>query len=204
MPPKDSKVRNRNMGTRRSSPVTDTGNPRRSEKRNDGGGVSVVVGGRESRSHGEGKQGVDRLSKPEERSADADQQADQAWLLGVQRKLYQWSRANLHHPYRDLWNWVTDIRNLRCAWRRVVRNKGRQTPGIDGETVRSIRRKLGEATYLNKLRSELRLGRYRPSPCRRKLIPKQGKPGQFRPVLRHYSSRAKLRPLQTNLACPSV
>src|SRR5262249_34280499 len=158
MPPKDSKVRNRNMGTRRSSPVTDMGNPRRSEKKGDGGEVSVVVGGRESRSHGEGKQGVDRLSKPEERSADADQQADQAWLLGVQRKLYQWSRANLHHPYRDLWNWVTDIRNLRCAWRRVVRNKGRQTPGIDGETVRSIRRKLGEATYLNKLRSELRRG----------------------------------------------
>jgi len=66
------------MGTRRSPPVTDTGNSRRSEKEDDGGGVSVVVGGRESRSHGEGKQGVDRLSKPEERSVDTDQQADQA------------------------------------------------------------------------------------------------------------------------------
>ena len=170
------------MGTRRSPPVTDTGNSRRSKKEDDGGGVSVVVGGRESRSHGEGKQGVDRLSKPEERSVDTDQQADQAWLLGVQRKLYQWSRANPNEPYRDLWNWLTDIRNLRCAWRRVAQNKGRQTPGIDGKTVRSIRHKPGEWTYLNELQSELRRGSYRPNPCRRKLIPKQGKPGQFRPL----------------------
>src|SRR5262249_31083784 len=151
------------------------------EKRNDGGGVSVVVGGRESRSHGEGKQGVDRLSKPEERSVDTDQQADQAWLLGVQRKLYQWSRTNPNEPYRDLWNWLTDIRNLRCAWRRVAQNKGRQTPGIDGKTVRSIRRKLGEATYLNELQSELGLGRYRPSPCTESLFQNRANRGNSDP-----------------------
>jgi RNA-directed DNA polymerase len=113
---------------------------------------------------------------------DTDQRADQAWLLGVQRKLYQWSRANPNEPYRDLWNWVTDIRNLRCAWRRVAQNKGKRTPGIDGMTVAGIRRKLGEAVYLDKLKDELRMGRYRPSPCRRKFIPKIGKPGQFRPL----------------------
>lgn len=170
------------MGTRRLLPAPDAGNPQRPEKEEDEGGVSVVVRGRESRSRGEGRQGKDALSKPEERSVDSDQQADEAWLLGVQRKLYQWSRANPNESYRDLWNWVTDIRNLRCAWRRVARNKGKRTSGIDGKTVASIRRHLGEAAYLDGLCGELRAGQYQPSPCRRKLIPKLGKPGQFRPL----------------------
>ena len=30
----------------------------------------------------------------EEASVDSDERADEAWLLGVQRKLYQWSRNN--------------------------------------------------------------------------------------------------------------
>jgi transposase InsO family protein len=31
---------------------------------------------------------------------DSDDQADEAWLLGIQRKLYQWSRgARLHTPW---------------------------------------------------------------------------------------------------------
>lgn len=38
---------------------------------------------------------------------DSDQQA-KAWLLNVQRKLYQWSKANPKGPYRNLWNWVID------------------------------------------------------------------------------------------------
>ena len=113
---------------------------------------------------------------------DSDQQADAAWLLSVHRKQYQWSRANPGESYRELWNWLTDIRNLRCAWRRVAQNKGKRTPGIDGETVGSIRRASGEAAYLETLRDELRRGAYRPRPCRRKLIPKPGKPGQFRPL----------------------
>ena len=69
------------MGTRRLLPAPDAGNPQRPEKEEDEGGVSVVVRGRESRSHGEGRQGKDALSKPEERSVDSDQQADEAWLL---------------------------------------------------------------------------------------------------------------------------
>ncbi|HSR49497.1 MAG TPA: group II intron reverse transcriptase/maturase [Acidobacteriota bacterium] len=100
----------------------------------------------------------------------------------MQRKLYQWSRENTDQPYRELWNWITDPRNLRCAWRRVAANKGRRTPGVDGATVGSIRRKVGEAAFLDGLRLELRKGSYRPSPSRRKLIPKRGRPGKFRPL----------------------
>jgi RNA-directed DNA polymerase len=81
---------------------------------------------------------------------DSDVKADKAWLLGVQRKLYQWSRDNPEGRYRELWNWITDIRNLRCAWRTIAVNKGKRTPGIDGVTVLHIHQR-GENTYLEKL-----------------------------------------------------
>ena len=170
------------MGTHWLSPLTDKGYPRRPGKKVNGGGVSVVVRGRESRPHGEGRQVSDTLLKSEERSVDSDHQADDAWVLDVQRRLYQWSRANPGESFRDMWNWITDIRSLRCAWRRVAQNKGKRTPGIDGKTVGKIRQEQGEHAYLEELQQSLRGGAYRPSPCRRKLIPKPGKPGKFRPL----------------------
>jgi retron-type reverse transcriptase len=115
---------------------------------------------------------------------DSDDRADEAWLLGVQRKLYQyqWSRNNPDSCYRELWNWVTDLRNLRCAWRKVASNKGSRTAGIDGMTVRRIRDGQGSEVFLAGLRDDLRADRYRPSPCRRKFIPKPRQPGKFRPL----------------------
>lgn len=90
---------------------------------------------------------------------------------------------NPDERYRDLWNWVTDPRNLRCAWRTVATNKGHRTAGIDGVTVRAIQNGAGGVeTFLGKLRMELLFGSYRPSPVRRKLIPKPGRPGEFRPL----------------------
>jgi retron-type reverse transcriptase len=52
--------------------------------------------------------------KPEE-SVDTDAKTDKVWLLNMQRKLYQWSRENPEGQYRELWGWITDSRNLRCA-----------------------------------------------------------------------------------------
>jgi group II intron reverse transcriptase/maturase len=111
-----------------------------------------------------------------------DHQADEAWVLGVQRKLYQWSKANPEDAWRDMWGWVTDLRILRHAWRRVASNRGGRTAGIDGVTVGRIRNGIGEQRFLEGLQVEVRSGAYRPSPARRKLIPKAGKPGQFRPL----------------------
>jgi group II intron reverse transcriptase/maturase len=113
---------------------------------------------------------------------DTGRQADEGWLLDIQRKLYEWSQGNPDEAYRDMWKWVTDPRNLRCAWRRVASNIGRRTPGIDGETVESIVRKQGVLLFLEGLRQELRDGSYRPAPARRKWIPKPGKPGKYRPL----------------------
>ena len=147
-----------------------------------GGEASVVVRTRESRAHGEGRQRADTAAKPQERSVDSDHQADKAWLLNVQTKLYQWSQSHPDDAYRDLWNWVTDPHNLRCAWHSVASNKGKRTPGVDGVTVGDIRRTRGEASWLKELRTGLRSGSFRPSPCRQRLIPKPGKPGKFRPL----------------------
>ena len=57
----------------------------------------------------------------------------------MQRKLYQWSRNNPDSCYRELWTWVTDLRNLHCAWRKIASNKGSRTAGPDGMTVDGIR-----------------------------------------------------------------
>ncbi len=113
---------------------------------------------------------------------DMDRQADEAWILSVQRKLYQWSQANPGDNWRDMWGWLTDIRTLRCAWRRVASNQGGRTAGVDGITVGRIRARRNEARFLEGLQAELRLGAYRPSPSKRILIPKAGKPGQHRPL----------------------
>lgn len=182
MPPNDSKVIHRNMEAPQHPPTTDVGKPRRPVMGAGGRGASRVVRARESRVQGEGRQGVGTTPKPEERSVDSDLQADKTWLLSVQRKLYQWSRDNPDETYRELWNWVTDPRNLRCAWRRVSSNKGKRTPGIDGVTVAQITARQGRDAFVQELRQELREGRYQPSPSRRRLIPKPNKPGKFRPL----------------------
>ncbi|HVN25545.1 MAG TPA: group II intron reverse transcriptase/maturase [Syntrophorhabdales bacterium] len=116
-----------------------------------------------------------------EKSANTDAKADKAWLLSVQRKLYQWSREHPEGTYRDLWNWIVDSRNMRCAWRTVAANRGKRTPGIDGVTVSRIRKR-GVDAYLERIRDELHSGSYKPSPSRRVWIPKPGKPGKFRPL----------------------
>ena len=149
---------------------------------NRGGGACVVVRTRESRVHGEGRQGTDRVAKTKESSMDLGDQADEAWLLSVQRKLYQWSRTHPEDSYRDLWSWITDIRNLRCAWRKIALNKGRRTAGVYGVTVTGIGVAMGMELFLEQLHGDLKSGRYKASPSRRKLIPKPRQPGNFRPL----------------------
>jgi RNA-directed DNA polymerase len=115
------------------------------------------------------------------KSVDTDAKTDNVWLLDVQKRLYQWSREHPEGQYRELWGWVTDLRNLRYAWRTIASNKGKRTPGVDGVTVKHIHQQ-GVDTYLEDVRKELQSGSYVPSPARRVLIPKPGKSGEFRPL----------------------
>lgn len=102
------------------------------------------------------------------------------WLLNIQRKLYQWSKKYPDEPYRDLWNWVIDPRNLERALGRVESNTGRNTPGVDGITCRMIQEEIGRETFIFNLRQKLKKGTYAPQPVRRRWIPKPGKPDQRR------------------------
>jgi len=146
------------------------------------GGVSVVVGARESREHGEGRQSVSAAPEPQGKAMYMVSSLDKGWLLSVQRKLYERSKRDATHILRELWGFVTDPRNLRVAFARVARNKGRRTPGVDGRTVGKVLSSEGEETFLGRIRAALRNGTYAPSPARRVLIPKNGQPGKFRPL----------------------
>jgi RNA-directed DNA polymerase len=91
---------------------------------------------------------------------DTDHRAEEAWVLGVQRKLYQQSKANPDEVWRDLWGWLTDPRMIRHSWRRVASNKGKRSAGIDGITVRHVQQRIGEQRFLEGPRTELRSGAY--------------------------------------------
>jgi len=60
--------------------------------------------------------------------------------------------------------------NLAAAWKRVRSNRG--AAGVDGQSVARFER--DAQRYLDELHRELRDGRYRPSPVRRRYIPKPG------------------------------
>jgi len=107
--------------------------------------------------------------------------SDKEWLLSVQKKLYTRSWQNPDYVFRKLWGFITDPRNLRWSLDRVSRSKGSRSAGVDGVTVRMILAK-GPEVYVEGLRNALRSGEFRPSPAKRKLIPKAGKPGEFRPL----------------------
>jgi len=105
------------------------------------------------------------------------------YVLDMQCKLYRWSRSNPQQTFRDLFNWVCDRRNLADAWRKLAGNTGSRTPGIDGRTRRKVEERPGGVhAYLDEVREKLRKGTFAPSPVRQKLIPKPGKPGQYRPL----------------------
>jgi group II intron reverse transcriptase/maturase len=104
-------------------------------------------------------------------------------ILDMQRKLYRWSRSDPSRVFSDLFNLVHDRRTLALAWKNLCRNQGSRTPGVDGLTRQKIEEGPGGASeFLERLREELRTGRYTPQPVRQKLIPKPGKPGKFRPL----------------------
>lgn len=106
---------------------------------------------------------------------------DRLWLQDVQRKLYARSREQPDYVFEQLWGLVTDPRNLRIAFGRVQRNRGARTAGIDRITIGRIVQD-DVSGFLDAVRKDLRDGSFRPSPVRRVLIPKAGKPGAFRPL----------------------
>jgi len=109
--------------------------------------------------------------------------ANAAFVLNMQRKLYRWSDADPDKGFADVFNLVCDRRMLGHAWQRLARNTGSRTPGTDGMTRRKVEERHGGVErFLEDIREELHHGNYRPELVRQRLIPKAGKPGQFRPL----------------------
>ena len=63
---------------------------------------------------------------------DTDARTDKAWLLDVQRKLYQWSRENPEGQYRELWGWVTDLATCGVPGGRLPQTKARERRASTG------------------------------------------------------------------------
>ena len=92
------------------------------------------------------------------------------------RRLADWINPTGARKVHSLIDKVYKRKNLEMAWDRVRRNRG--CGGVDGESLGVFGEQLDER--LDRLHGELRTDTYRPSPVRRKQIPKTGKPGTHR------------------------
>jgi RNA-directed DNA polymerase len=95
----------------------------------------------------------------------------------LQRRLYVAAKRSPERRFHALFDrtWRSDV--LQEAWRRVRSNRG--AAGVDRETLADVE-EYGAERMLQDLQDALRAGRYRPSPVRRRSIPKPD--GGVRPL----------------------
>ena len=87
----------------------------------------------------------------------------------LQRKLYVCAKQSKTRRFHALYDRIYRSDVLREAWRRVRSNRG--AAGVDRETLEDIEQH-GVDQFLAGIEADLRAGRYRPSPVRRRYIPK--------------------------------
>jgi RNA-directed DNA polymerase len=92
-------------------------------------------------------------------------------VAGMQAKLHRWAAADPGRRFDDLFNFVHDPATLYVAFCRVEGNRGANTPGVDGMTVRLVEQRIGVREFLDDLRAQLKAGTFRPLPVRQRLIP---------------------------------
>jgi RNA-directed DNA polymerase len=105
-------------------------------------------------------------------SASLDAKLAEERVLGWQAKLHRWADEDEHKRFGDLFNLVCEPATLLAAWERVKRNRGSQTPGVDGETRRRIE-EVGVERVLGDVRASLKGGSFVPQPVRERMIPKR-------------------------------
>jgi RNA-directed DNA polymerase len=98
----------------------------------------------------------------------------EARVLEIQTKLHSWATDDPDRRFDDLYNLVVDPAFLLVAWRRVRRNKGARTAGVDGQTAHSIEADAGAEAFLEDLRADLKARRFTPLAVRERMIPKPG------------------------------
>jgi retron-type reverse transcriptase len=94
------------------------------------------------------------------------------------RRLADWINPTGAKKVHSLVDKVYKEKNLRLAWERVKANRG--AGGVDGQTLAEFGADL--EVHLKRLHDALRTDTYQPQPVRQVMIPKPGKPGQYRPL----------------------
>src|SRR5437773_5915547 len=95
----------------------------------------------------------------------------------LQRKLYVCAKQSRTRRFHALYDRIYRSDVLWEAWRRVRSNGG--AAGIDAETIQAIEQR-GGGEFLAEIEAALRAGRCRPSPVKRRYIPKAD--GKQRPL----------------------
>jgi len=95
----------------------------------------------------------------------------------LQRKLWVCAKRSKTRRFHALYDRIYRSDVLWEAWRRVRSNGG--AAGVDAETIRAIEQR-GPGEFLAEIHEALRAGRYRPSPVKRRYIPKAD--GKQRPL----------------------
>src|ERR1039458_5185570 len=145
----------------------------------------VVLGGRESRPHGEGpvlhrctgRMRRTLMSAVSARSVSRALGVDR--VRALQRVLYRCAKQDQDRRFHALYDKVSRRDVLWRAWGEVRANRG--ASGVDGVTIDDVVR-AGVGEFLDELAAKLRAGAYRSRPLRRVYIPKPGRPGQLRPL----------------------
>ena len=96
----------------------------------------------------------------------------------MQRKLSQWATDDPTKQFVDLYSLLCNEVWLRVAHHKVISNQGRETAGIDGETMSRFNGNL--EGNLEELRTLLKAKTFEPLPVRRVYIPKAT--GKKRPL----------------------
>ena len=87
----------------------------------------------------------------------------------LQRKLWVCAKRSKTRRFHALYDRIYRSDVLWEAWRRVRGNGG--AAGVDAETIQAIEQS-GVERFLSDIQTALRAGRYRPSPVKRRYIPK--------------------------------
>src|SRR5215472_14924653 len=95
----------------------------------------------------------------------------------LQRKLYVCAKRSRTRRFHALYDRIYRSDVLWEAWRRVRSHRG--AAGIDAETIPAIEPR-GVGEFLAEIEAALRAGRYRPSPVKRRYLPKAD--GKQRPL----------------------